>query len=74
MEPLIFELERQRNPVLIVSHQATLRCLYAYFMDLKVEDIPHIPMPLHTVIKLTPRAYGTEESRTRLISEAVVDN
>jgi broad specificity phosphatase PhoE len=27
LEPVIFELERLRNPVLIVAHQATLRCM-----------------------------------------------
>lgn len=32
LEPVIMELERQGN-VLVVSHQAVLRCLLAYFMD-----------------------------------------
>jgi broad specificity phosphatase PhoE len=29
LEPVIIEIERQRSPVLIVAHQAVLRCLYA---------------------------------------------
>lgn len=32
LEPVIMELERQGN-VLVVSHQAVLRCLFAYFLD-----------------------------------------
>lgn len=32
LEPVIMELERQEN-VLVVSHQAVLRCLLAYFLD-----------------------------------------
>lgn len=32
LEPVIMELERQGN-VLVVSHQAVLRCLLAYFLD-----------------------------------------
>ena len=32
------ELERQRYSVLIVCHLAVLRCIYAYFMDIKVKD------------------------------------
>lgn len=32
LEPVIMELERQGN-VLVVSHQAILRCLLAYFLD-----------------------------------------
>jgi len=32
LEPVIMELERQGN-VLVVSHQAVIRCLLAYFTD-----------------------------------------
>lgn len=32
LEPVIMELERQKN-VLVVGHQAVLRCLLAYFLD-----------------------------------------
>lgn len=32
LEPVIMELERQKN-VLVVAHQAVLRCLLAYFLD-----------------------------------------
>jgi hypothetical protein len=32
---VIFELERQQSPVVIVAHQAVLRCLYAYFLDVR---------------------------------------
>jgi len=32
LEPVIMELERQEN-VLVIAHQAVLRCLLAYFMD-----------------------------------------
>merc|ERR1711991_483001 len=61
LEPVIIELERQVLPVLIIGHQAVLRCLYGYLMGLDIEDVPHTPIPLHTVIKLTPKAYGTQE-------------
>src|SRR5208283_707532 len=61
LEPVIFELERVRAPVLIIGHQAVLRALYAYMMDEPPEACPHIPVPLHTVIRLTPNAYGCNE-------------
>lgn len=78
------ELERQGN-VLVICHQAVMRCLLAYFLDkgagqintsahtyyLKpadkkminsllhpIEDLPYMKCPLHTVLKLTPVAYG----------------
>lgn len=58
LEPIIMELERQEN-ILIITHQAVLRCLYAYFMNIPQEELPWMLIPLHTLIKLEPRAYLT---------------
>ncbi|KAL2293733.1 hypothetical protein FJTKL_05551 [Diaporthe vaccinii] len=62
LEPIIMELERSED-ILIVTHQAVLRCIYAYFMKRDQEKSPWMHVPLHTLIKLTPRAYGTDEQR-----------
>ncbi|KZT26487.1 bifunctional 6-phosphofructo-2-kinase/fructose-2,6-bisphosphate 2-phosphatase [Neolentinus lepideus HHB14362 ss-1] len=70
LEPVIMELERQEN-ILIIGHQAILRCLYAYFHNLPQADLPYIKIPLHTVIKLTPKAYGCDEERYMLPIGAV---
>ncbi|KAJ7086127.1 bifunctional 6-phosphofructo-2-kinase/fructose-2,6-bisphosphate 2-phosphatase [Mycena belliarum] len=70
LEPIIMELERQEN-ILIIGHQAILRCLYAYFHHLPQDDLPYIKIPLHTVIKLTPKAYGCDEERYALPITAV---
>ncbi|KAI8967957.1 6-phosphofructo-2-kinase-domain-containing protein [Mycotypha africana] len=56
LEPVIMDLERQEN-ILIISHQATIRCMYAYFMGLSHDQLPYARIPLHTIIELTPRAY-----------------
>lgn len=61
LEPVIIELERERCPVLVVAHQAVLRALYAYLMDKPPRECPHLAMPLHTVVKLTPTTYGCAE-------------
>ncbi len=66
LEPVIFELERERAPVLIIGHQAVLRALYAYLMDRPPDACPRIPLPLHTLIELTPTAYGCDEQRFEL--------
>lgn len=66
LEPVIVELERERRPVLVVSHQAVLRALYAYLMDRPPKEVPYLPVPLHTLVKLTPTTYGCEEERTEL--------
>ena len=62
LEPIIMELERSEN-ILIVTHQAVLRCIYAYFMGVSQEQSPWMEVPLHCLIKLTPRAYKTYEER-----------
>lgn len=64
------DLERQGN-ILIIGHQAILRCIYAYFMNYNQEDLPYIKIPLHTVIELTPKAYGCDEKRFKVDIEAV---
>lgn len=60
LDPLIMELERQQNPVLIVSHNAVIRVLLGYLSGVEREDVPHSSIPLHSIISLTPRAYGCE--------------
>ena len=62
LEPIIMELERSEN-IVIVTHQAVLRCIYAYFMNVPQERSPWMEVPLHTLIKLTPKAYRTHEER-----------
>ncbi|KAF9414795.1 Fructose-2,6-bisphosphatase, partial [Podila epigama] len=70
LEPIIMDLERQRN-ILIIGHQAILRCIYAYFMNHSHEKLPYIKIPLHTLIQLTPKAYTCEEKRFKVDIEAV---
>ena len=70
LEPIIMELERSEN-IIIVTHQAVLRCIYAYYMNVPQEKSPWMEVPLHTVIKLTPRAYSTEEQRFKANIPAV---
>ncbi|KAI5799815.1 6-phosphofructo-2-kinase-domain-containing protein [Geopyxis carbonaria] len=70
LEPIIMEMERGEN-IMIVTHQAVLRCIYAYFMNVPQDQSPWMEIPLHTVIKLTPRAYGTQEERFRAEIPAV---
>jgi len=70
LEPIIMELERSDN-VLIVTHQAVLRCIYAYFLNIPQERSPWMEVPLHTLIQLTPMAYSTKEERFKADIPAV---
>ena len=63
LEPLAQEMERTREPVLVIGHQGILRILYAYFMGLDRKEAPYVSIPLNNVIELTPHAYGCHEKR-----------
>ncbi|KAG4935215.1 hypothetical protein JHK84_049410 [Glycine max] len=67
LEPVIIELERQRAPVVVISHQAVLRALYAYFADRPLNEIPHIEVPLHTIIEIQMGVTGVQEKRYKLM-------
>ncbi|KAM0826899.1 hypothetical protein ACQ4PT_068548 [Festuca glaucescens] len=51
LEPVIIELERQRAPVVVISHQAVLRALYSYFADRPLREVPDMEVQpvLHQV-------------------------
>ncbi|OQR90592.1 fructose-2,6-bisphosphate 2-phosphatase [Thraustotheca clavata] len=67
LEPVIFELERSRNPVVIVAHPEVIRCLYGYFLDLPLLEIPRVKAPLHELIELHMTAYECVETRHCLV-------
>ena len=51
---------------LIVGHQAVIRALYGYLMGKPQDECPHLQVPLHTVIELTPTEYDYREERFAL--------
>ncbi|XP_012533242.2 6-phosphofructo-2-kinase/fructose-2,6-bisphosphatase [Monomorium pharaonis] len=57
VEPVIAELQRSHN-VLVVSHQAILRCIIGFFLDKKPEELPYMEVPLHTIIRITSQGYN----------------
>lgn len=69
LEPVIMELERQQN-VLVIGHQAVLRCLLAYFLDKSSAQIPYIKVPLHSIIKLS----GITRSEEIIVPIEAVDD
>ncbi|OZJ03453.1 hypothetical protein BZG36_02737 [Bifiguratus adelaidae] len=68
VEPVILELEREKNDVLIIAHESTIRCLYAYLMDRPAEDIPKIVIPRNYLIEIVPSAYGCKETRMEILN------
>eukprot|EP00731_Ephydatia_muelleri_P001106 Em0001g1106a len=42
----------------MAGFKAVMRCILAYFLDKDIKELPYLKVPLHTVMKLTPVAYG----------------
>ncbi len=66
LDPIVHEVERMREPVLIVGHQGILRILYSYFTGGSREEAPFQSIPLNHVIKLEPHTYRCEVERFNL--------
>ncbi len=49
LRPLISELERTTDHLLIISHRVVLRILLAYFLNLDKSSIGELDVPLHTL-------------------------
>jgi len=67
LDPIVHEMERHREPLLIIAHQGILRLIYAYYLGLPRERAPYVSIPIHTVIKLTPLVYECREERFELL-------
>ena len=52
------ELERQRRSILLVGHIAVLRCIYAYFMGVPLNEIPFKEFKYHHIYELEPGPFG----------------
>jgi hypothetical protein len=53
MEPIILELEREENDLLIIAHESVLRVLYGYLMACSAADIPKLDFPRDEIIEVS---------------------
>lgn len=60
LRPLINEVERTTDHLVIVSHRVVLRVLLAYFLNLDKSSIVELDVPLHTLYCLELKPYGTD--------------
>jgi broad specificity phosphatase PhoE len=57
LEPIILELEREQNDLLIIAHESVLRVLYGYLMACNAADIPFLSFPRNEIIEVCSRSY-----------------
>jgi len=61
LEPVVIEMERERECICVVGHQAVLRAILGYFTNTPLEAVPMADIPLHTLVELSPRPDGDME-------------
>lgn len=66
LRPVIVELERHHSSILVVSHLAVQRCIFAYFTGCSMEDLPYIELDMHTLYELHPGPFGTRVEKVPL--------
>ncbi|KAK3325393.1 6-phosphofructo-2-kinase-domain-containing protein [Apodospora peruviana] len=66
LEPIILELEREQNDLLIIAHESVLRVLYSYLMHCSTMDIPKLKFPRDEIIEIIPAAYQNEAKRIHI--------
>ncbi|KAJ5099154.1 hypothetical protein N7532_006155 [Penicillium argentinense] len=66
LEPIILELEREQNDLLIIAHESVLRVLYGYLMACNAADIPFLEFPRDEIIEIIPESYQNEASRIHI--------
>ncbi|PVV00238.1 hypothetical protein BB559_000001 [Furculomyces boomerangus] len=62
LQHIIVELERMHNSVLIVTHRAVTRTLISYFMDISIEEMPFLNIPIGHVYACELKPHGNELS------------
>ena len=63
LEPVILELEREQNDLLIIAHESVLRVLYGYLMACNATDIPSLSFPRDEIVEIIPVSYNNEATR-----------
>jgi len=70
LKPIFEELETEDN-ILIISHQATIRCLLTILLRSSMAELPYLKIPLHTVIKVKICDSGISMEYIRMAVECV---
>ena len=71
-QKIIYDIENCDKPILIVAHQAVLRVIYSYFMNIDNVTMTGLDIPLHTIIKLEPYSYQYKEDRKTILSPLTI--
>ncbi|KAK9372827.1 6-phosphofructo-2-kinase-domain-containing protein [Lipomyces chichibuensis] len=66
LEPVILEMERIPNDILIIAHVSVLRVLYGYLMACSPFDIPALDFERNEIVEIIPSAYNNKVKRIKI--------
>jgi 6-phosphofructo-2-kinase/fructose-2,6-biphosphatase 4 len=66
LEPIILELEREQNDLLIIAHESVLRVLYGYLLACSANEIPTLEFPRDEIIEIIPASYNNSAKRIHI--------
>ncbi|KAF8843930.1 bifunctional 6-phosphofructo-2-kinase/fructose-2,6-bisphosphate 2-phosphatase [Paxillus ammoniavirescens] len=58
LEPILIELEREKEDLLIIGHSSVIRCLLSYLIGLPASEIPAIEIARGDLLEVVPTSYG----------------
>jgi 6-phosphofructo-2-kinase/fructose-2,6-biphosphatase 4 len=58
LEPILIELEREQEDLLIIGHASVIRCILAYLIGLPASEIPAIEVARGDLLEVVPASYG----------------
>jgi len=58
LEPILIELEREQEDLLIIGHASVIRCMLAYLIGLPASEIPAIEVARGDLLEVVPASYG----------------
>lgn len=58
LEPILIELEREQEDLLIIGHSSVIRCILAYLIGLPASEIPAIEIARGDLLEVVPTSYG----------------
>ncbi|EGN92865.1 hypothetical protein SERLA73DRAFT_190448 [Serpula lacrymans var. lacrymans S7.3] len=60
LEPILIELEREKEDLLIIGHSSVIRCLLAYLIGMPASEIPAIEIARGDLLEVVPSSYGVD--------------
>jgi len=60
LEPILIELEKEQEDLLIIGHASVIRCMLSYLIGLPASEIPAIEIARGDLLEFVPASYGVQ--------------